>query len=130
VGFAIGSPELITDLWAVKDICNLGRLPLAAATAALGDGDHMRQCVETVVANRERLSGELAGRGWDVLPSGANFVFAVPPSPAADLYQNLLERRILVRYFDRPSVGNGLRISVGAWDQCAALLDVLDQMSV
>ncbi len=130
VGFAIGSPDLVADLWAVKDICNLGRPSLAAATAALADRDYWRRCVDEVVGNRERLSGELGRRHWEVLPSGANFIFAVPPVPAADLHQSLLDRGILVRYFDRPSVRHGLRISIGTWEQCQALLSALDQIEV
>jgi histidinol-phosphate aminotransferase len=126
VGFAIGSPELVADLWAVKDICNLGRLPLAAATAALHDRDAWRRTVEQVVEYRERLSDELGGRGWEVLPSGANFIFAVPPRPAASVFEDLTARRVLVRYFPRPSVAQGLRISIGTWEQCEALLDALD----
>ena len=129
VGFAIGRADLVADLWAVKDICNLGRLPLAAATAALRDRDHWRRTVELVVENRERLAGELRSRGWDVLPSGANFVFATPPRPAMDVYRELTERRVLVRHFPRPSVAHGLRISIGTWDQCQVLLDALDGQS-
>ena len=128
VGFAIGAPELIGDLWAVKDICNLGRLPLAAATAALQDPEHWRQTVEQVVENRNRLGAALATRDWMVLPSGANFVFAAPPKPAADVYQHLRSRRVLVRHFPNLSVANGLRISIGTWDQCQALLDALDDL--
>ena len=126
VGVAIGSADLVADLWTVKDICNLGRLPLAAAAAALRDRDHWRRSVEQVIESRERLSDELRSRGWEVLPSGANFVFAVPPRPAAEVYQDLAAKRVLVRHFPRASVAHGLRISIGTWAQCQALLDALD----
>jgi histidinol-phosphate aminotransferase len=129
VGFAIGRADLVGDLWAVKDICNLGRLPLAAATAALQDRAHWRRTVEVVVENRERLTSELSSRGWKVLPSGANFVFATPARPAMDVYRELTEQRVLVRHFPRPSVAHGLRISIGTWEQCQALLDALDGLS-
>jgi len=126
VGFAIGAPELVADLWAVKDVCNLGRLPMAAATAALQDPEQWRRNVEEVVENRDRLSAALAARDWQVLPSGANFIFAMPRQPAAEVYQRLLTRHVLVRHFPKPSVANGLRISIGTWDQCQAMLDALD----
>jgi histidinol-phosphate aminotransferase len=129
VGFAIARADLVADLWAVKDICNLGRLPLAAATAALRDRDHWRRTVERVVENRERLADELRSRGWEVLPSGANFLFATPPRPAIDVYRELTEQHVLVRHFARPSVAHGLRISIGNWEQCQALLDALDGQS-
>jgi histidinol-phosphate aminotransferase len=128
VGYALGSEELVADLWAVKDVCNLGRLPLAAAEAALGDRDYWLRCVEELVANRDLLTEDLTGRGWQVLESGANFVFATPPLAAADVYQGLLDRRVLVRFFDRPSVSHGLRISIGTWAQCSALLKALDDI--
>jgi histidinol-phosphate aminotransferase len=129
VGFAIAHADLVADLWAVKDICNLGRLPLAAATAALKDRDHWQRTVERIVEYRERLSEELRGRGWEVLPSGANFVFATPPRLAMDVQRQLAEQRVLVRHFPRPSVAHGLRISIGTWEQCQALLDALDGLS-
>lgn len=127
VGVAIGSPDLIGDLWAVKDICNVGRLQMAAASAALADRDHFRRCVDEVVSGRERLGRELTQRGWEVLPSGANFIFAVPPTDAATVYQALLDRKVLVRHFNRPGVDHGLRISIGAWEACQALLDAIDE---
>ena len=46
---------------------------------------------------------ELAGRDWKVLPSGANFVFAIPPGPAAGVYQRLLVLDLLgleIRHID------------------------------
>ena len=125
VGYAVGAPDLVADLWAVKDICNLGRLPMAAATAALRDREYWRRCVDETIENRHRLTEELTGRGWDVLPSGANFIFAIPPVPAAEVYEHLLLNKILVRYFPRPSVSRGLRISVGTREQCDALLNAL-----
>ena len=125
VGYAVGAPDLVADLWAVKDICNLGRLPLAAATAALRDRDYWRGCVDDTILNRRLLTEELTQMGWEVLPSGANFIFAIPPVPAAEVYEHLLLRKILVRYFARPRVSHGLRISIGTREQCQALLNAL-----
>jgi histidinol-phosphate aminotransferase len=126
VGFALGAPDLVADLWTVKDICNMDRLSMAAAGAALGDQAYWRSCVDDTVLNRRLLTEELMQRGWNVLPSGANFIFAVPPEPAGEVYRRLLERHVLVRYFpDRASVRDGLRISIGTREQCRALLDAL-----
>ena len=126
VGFALGAPALVADLWTVKDICNLGRLPLVAATAAMRDREYWRSCVDGTILNRRLLSEELTRRGWEVLPSGANFIFATPPSPAEEVYRHLLARKVLVRYFPRPSVRHGLRVSVGTTEQCQAFLDALE----
>lgn len=125
VGYAVGAPDLVADLWAVKDICNLGRLPLAAAVAALRDREYWRGCVDDTILNRRLLTEELTQRGWHVLPSGANFVFAIPPEHAEDVYRRLLDRHVLVRHFARPAVSHGLRISIGTREQCQALLNAL-----
>ncbi|GAC1332629.1 MAG: histidinol-phosphate transaminase [Candidatus Dormibacteria bacterium] len=127
VGFAVGAPELVADLWAVKDICNLGRLPMAAAAAALRDRAYWRSCVDGTILNRRLLSEELSRRGWEVLPSGAKFIFAIPPTAAEEVYQRLRARQVLVRHFGgRASVQHGVRISIGTTRQCQALLAALE----
>ena len=66
------------------------------------------------------------GQPLKVLPSAANFVFAIPNRPAYDVLQHLQQHRVLVRHFNSPGVANGLRISVGTWEQCQNLLLALD----
>jgi histidinol-phosphate aminotransferase len=126
LGFAIGSTELIDDLRAVKDPSNVSRPAQVAGIAAFEDQAHWRRCVDEVLANRQRLTDELRARRWDVLPSAANFVFAVPSRPAAEVFTELHSRRVLVRHFDGPGLSQGLRISIGTWPECQALLDALD----
>ncbi|MHB8508187.1 MAG: histidinol-phosphate transaminase [Candidatus Dormibacteria bacterium] len=126
VGFCMGSAELVADVAAVKDDYNLNRLQLAAAAAAVRDPGHWREAISQVVTDRDWLTAELRRRGWGVLDSHANFVFAAPPQPARAVYSMLLDRHVLVRFFDRPGVDHGLRISVGTREQCQALLEALD----
>jgi len=127
VGFAVGSPDLIADLRTVKDMCNIGRLQSAAAIAALADRAYWERGVAEVVANRERLTKELTARGWTVLPSAANFVFAIPPGDAGEVYRTLLDRHVLVRWWgERPAVSDGLRVSIGRWEDCLAMLRAID----
>ncbi|MFN2463755.1 MAG: histidinol-phosphate transaminase [Candidatus Dormibacteria bacterium] len=127
VGFALGAAALVADLWAVKDICNLGRLPLAAAAAAMRDRPYWKSCVDGTIRNRRLLSEELISRGWEVLPSGANFIFAAPPTPAEEVFERLRRKRVLVRHFPRPSIRHALRISIGTTEECRALLTALEE---
>ena len=117
---------MIEDLFAVKDSYSVGRLPLAAAVAALGDIEYRDRRVAEIIANRERLTAELRGRGWEVLDSAANFVWAIPSRPAAEVAAGLSQRHVLVRHFPTKGVDHGLRITVGTWAQCQALLDAMD----
>jgi histidinol-phosphate aminotransferase len=115
VGYALGAPDLIEDLNAVRDSYPIDRCAIAGATAALEDEAHHQRIVETVLRERERLTDALTGLGWDVVPSKANFVLATPPASttAAKVAEHLRARRILVRHFDAPNLADRLRITIG-----------------
>jgi histidinol-phosphate aminotransferase len=124
VGYAIGSPDLIADLAAVKDSYPLDRCAIAGALAALEDEPHHRAIVETVVAERDRLTARLRRAGWDVPDSGANFVFARPPDgDARGAQEKLRAQRILVRHFT--SIPDRLRITVGGPQETDRLFQAL-----
>lgn len=129
VGFAIGQQHLIEGLVRVKDSFNsypLDRLALAGAVASLEDEAYFDDTRRAVMATRERLSADLREKGFDVLPSAANFVFVRHPQhAAAELAAALRGRGIIVRHFSQPRIENYLRISVGTDQECAALTEAL-----
>lgn len=129
VGFALGSEALIAALNRVKysfNPYNVNRLSLIAGTAAVEDEAYFRSCCETIRENRAWLTEELEGLGFAVLPSSANFVFArCGRIPGGDLYRQLKENGILVRWFDKDRIRDFVRITVGSMEQLAALADEL-----
>jgi len=128
IGFALGAPELIEALDAVKDSYNVDRLAIVAAAAAIEDDAYHRHLVDEVVRNRHELSAALAGLGFEVVPSSTNFVFCKPPKPALEVATALRERKILVRHYDREPIAGWLRITVGTEDQHARLLAALKEI--
>ena len=133
VGLAVGQPQLLQALERVKGSFNsypLDRLALAGAAAALRDEAHFEHTRGEVIAAREWLAQALAGLGFEVVPSQANFLFAAHRSRAgAELLRALRERNILVRHFAAPRIDRFLRITIGTRAQCellvAALADIL-----
>jgi histidinol-phosphate aminotransferase len=127
LGLLFGAPDVVAGIGKVKDSYNLDRLAVAAGAAALRDGATMRDNVAKIRRTRDLLSRELRSMGFDVLPSSANFVFARLPSAerARATYQALRDRNVLVRYFDRPLLDDGLRITVGTDDEVSTLLAAL-----
>jgi histidinol-phosphate aminotransferase len=129
VGFAIGNACLIEGLERVKDSFNsypLDRLALAGSVAALADEAWFERTRGAVIASRERLAGELARLGFEVVPSAANFVFARHPAcDAGELAGKLREYGIIVRHFKLPRIDQYLRISIGTDTECDALLSTL-----
>jgi len=63
---------------------------------------------------RAWLTGQLRTLGFDVPDSQSNFIWAtMGRSSAGRLYLQLKQSGILVRYFDKPGLKNGLRITIG-----------------
>ncbi|WP_300749393.1 histidinol-phosphate transaminase [Janthinobacterium sp.] len=132
VGFALGHPDLIEALERVKNSFNsypLDRLSLAGAAASFRDEAYFQQTRQAVIGSREQLALELAGMGFEVLPSQANFIFARHPRhDAAQLAAGLRARSVIVRHFNAPRISQFLRISIGSADECAALVRALREL--
>jgi histidinol-phosphate aminotransferase len=133
VGFAIGHEGLIEGLERVKNCFNsypLDRLAIAGATAAIQDVPYFESCCRKVIASRERLTKELEAKGFQVLPSASNFVFARHPNrDAAELAEALREEAVLVRHFRKPErIAQFLRISIGTEEQNDTLIAALERI--
>lgn len=128
IGFAVGAPELIEALDAVKDSYNVDRLAIVAAVAAVEDEPYHRRLVAEVVQRRTELSAALVRLRFKVVPSHANFVFARPPKPAIEVAGALRERKILVRHYDREPIAGWIRITIGTEEQHSKLLAALEEI--
>ena len=129
IGFAFAAPQIIAQLWKIKDHYNVNRLSLAAAEAALDDVDSMRVNARRIRHTRQRLTAGLRELGLFVWDSQSNFVLArCTTRPASDLYAALKARRILVRYFDTPRLSDCLRITVGTEEETAVLLSEMGHL--
>lgn len=130
VGYAVGAPDLIEALIRVKDSFNsysVDRFASAGAIAAMHDVEYFEKTCSQVIATRESLIKDLTELGFDVLPSGANFIFAKHPAKSgAELTAQLREKGIIVRHFKTPSrIAPYLRITVGTDAQSKILISAL-----
>jgi histidinol-phosphate aminotransferase len=122
-GFAVAHAEVIREMNKARDSYPCDAISIAAATAAILDQDYARNTWEHVKSERQRLSAELTQLGWKVLPSHANFIFAiVPDGRGKEAYLGLKRQGIIVRYFDKPGLSDKLRITVGRIEENNALI--------
>lgn len=132
IGFALGSPELIADLNRVKysfNPYNVNRLSLLAGAAAMEDEDYFQSCCRAVRENRAWTAAALEERGFTVLPSSANFLFAKSGRlPGGELYRKLKENGILVRWFDKDRIRDFVRVTIGSREQMEALIKQIDRL--
>ena len=129
VGYALGQPHLIDALTRIKDSFNsypLDSLAQKIASAAINDTEYYERIAKKIIAARERVSEELSSFGFNVLPSGANFVFVSHSAFAAkDIKAYLESQGIFVRRFDLPRISNYLRITIGTDEQMDAMLSAI-----
>jgi histidinol-phosphate aminotransferase len=124
-GYCVGPKELIDALYKIKDSYNMDALAQVIGFAALNDQAHMKQNAAKIIQTRATLAQALEARGWQVLPSASNFLFAKPPVNAAELFAALRERHIFVRYFPAEKTKDYLRITIGTPAEVEKLLAVL-----
>jgi histidinol-phosphate aminotransferase len=133
VGYALGNKDLIEALIRIKDSFNsypIDRFAEAGAVAAMQDKAYFEETCKKVVATRVALVSDLQGLGFDILPSGANFVFAKHlKREGADLAAKLREKNVVVRHFSKPQrVSNYLRITIGTDAQSKQLINALAEI--
>jgi histidinol-phosphate aminotransferase len=129
VGFALGQAPRIAALARAKNSCTaypLDRRAQAGAIAAMEDEGYFQEKRNAVIQSRAWLTAQLAGMGFECLPSAANFVFVRHPRhDGAKLAQRLRQDSIIVRHFKLPRIEQFLRITVGTEEQCRVLVDAL-----
>ena len=131
IGYWIGHPELIAALHRIRDSYNVNGLGQVAALATLKDLPYYRRNFRRVIESRARVTRELTGLGWEVLPSQTNFILARPPGPPARQWlERLRERKILVRWFGSPELDSWLRITIGSESEMNTLLKTVRSLSL
>jgi histidinol-phosphate aminotransferase len=132
VGYAIGQRDLIEALERVKNSFNsypLDRLAIAGAIAAIADEEYFETTRQAVIRSRETLREALLALGCSVLPSAANFILVRHPQhDAGAIAAELRQRGIIVRHFRLPRIEQYLRITIGSDEQCALLLQALQEL--
>jgi histidinol-phosphate aminotransferase len=130
IGYMIADPSLIDVIMRVKQPYNVNAAAEVAVLASLEDLDYLQGLVRAIIAEKQRLQAELSRLpGFEVSPSSANFLLCrLEGLNARDVHARLIERGVLVRYFDTPLLRNHLRISAGRPDQTGVLLSALREI--
>jgi histidinol-phosphate aminotransferase len=130
IGYMVAHPSLIDVVMRIKQPYNVNAAAEAAVLATMDDLPYLQSKVDAIVREKERLEVELAKLpGFELVPSRANFLLCkLSGVSAKDLHARLIERGVLLRYFDTPLLQNHIRISAGRPDQTDALLVALREV--
>jgi histidinol-phosphate aminotransferase len=131
-GYALAHPAVGREIAKAKLPYNVNAITLAAAEVVLAAADRFAETVGAMVAERERLTAELARiPGVTVFPSAANFILVrIDTRPAKQVFRLLIDEfGILVRDVSGgPGLDGCLRISAGTPDDTDAVVQALRQI--
>ncbi|MGN0294474.1 MAG: histidinol-phosphate transaminase [Lachnospiraceae bacterium] len=129
IGYAMGNPALIRALNDVKYSYNsytMNRPSLVMGVEAVKDDAYFRETIEKIIKTREEAKVRLSELGFTCLDSASNFLFATHKCvPAKQIFTELKEEGIFVRYFNSARIDNYLRITVGTPEEMEKLYQAL-----
>ena len=132
IGYAIGCEKLIKYLNDVKFSVNsytMNHISQLCGTAAVLDEEYFKKTTQEIIKVREYSKQRLSELGFTFPDSVSNFVFASHKSkPAAEIFSELKERKIFVRYWNKPRINNHLRITIGTREQMDKLFAALEEI--
>ncbi len=125
VGYAVSTPDVADVLNRVRQPFNVNAVALAAATAALGDPEHVRQAAARNRDGMLQITQGATRLGLSFIPSAGNFVCIDFGRPAAAIYEGLLRQGVIVRPVANYGMPNHLRVTIGLPEENARFLDAL-----
>lgn len=110
LGYLAAAPAVVDALLLVRLPYHLSALTQAAARAALAHGQQTLASVAKLIGERERVSAELTGMGFQVVPSDANFILFGRFGDAPAAWRSYVDNGVLIRDV---GIEGHLRVTVG-----------------
>jgi histidinol-phosphate aminotransferase len=128
VGFGAAPNAIIQSILKVKEPFNVNTLAQAAAIAAITDFEHVNRSRTLVTQERQRLYEAFHQLGLRYTESMSNFILVELGPKAKLLYEQLMNKGIIVRYGLIWGLPNHVRISVGTGDENDKLIQSLQEV--
>ena len=132
LGYIVANPELVNIVTTVKNSVNhfpIDAVAQVSGTAACRDVAYYVETSRKVAQTRDDFYNFLKDKGFYVLKSQTNFLFARHPSiPGDQLYKRVKEHGYLIRHFNTPGIEEFVRITVGTSEQMSGLKNVFEEM--
>lgn len=131
VGYAVSHPAIADLLNRLRQPFNVNALAQAAAVAALGDADYVRESRRLNDEGLALLGAAFEARQLPYIPSAGNFVtvdVSGRGSSAASVYEALLREGVIVRPVAGYGLPDHLRVTVGLPEENERFLTALDRV--
>jgi histidinol-phosphate aminotransferase len=125
VGYCVGAADVIQAVRKTQVPFSVSSLAHECAIAALGDEAEVARRAALTIAERERVTKELADLGYAVPPSQANFVWLPTAEHTPSLAAHCESGGVLVRPFGM----EGVRVTIGLPEENNAFLALVSSWS-
>ncbi|MEF2976497.1 histidinol-phosphate transaminase [Subtercola sp. YIM 133946] len=126
LGYLAADPAVSDALRLVRLPYHLSSLTQAAAVAALAHAPEMLAMVDDIKTQRDRIEVTLRELGYHPYPSASNFVLFGGVPDAHRMFEQLLERDIIIRDLGIPG---HLRVSAGTEAETTAFLSAMSELT-
>ncbi|MEA5059253.1 MAG: histidinol-phosphate transaminase [Clostridia bacterium] len=126
VGYAIANEAVIRGMLKVREPFPVNRPAQAGALASLSDTVFVEKTLQVNVAGKKEFYERLEAMGVSYLPTETNFVYMDFHQSAADVFEKLLRKGVIIRPLGVQNRPTCARITIGTPEQNARTLDELE----
>jgi histidinol-phosphate aminotransferase len=128
IGYGVMPAEVADVLNRVRPPFNVNLPAQAAATAALEDGEFLRETLRTVHAGVDYLQRALAELGLACQPTQSNFLMVRVPGDGRRVFEGLLDRGVIVRPLASYGFPDCIRVTAGRPAENQRFIEALRQV--
>ena len=132
LGYIVANPELVNIVTTVKNSVNhfpIDAVAQVSGTAACRDVAYYAETSRKVAQTRDEFYNFLREKGFYVLKSQTNFLFArYPAIPGDELYQKIKQQGLLIRHFATKGIEDFVRITIGTPEQMVELKKAFEEV--
>lgn len=126
VGYLFANSGILKFLFKVKQPFNLNNFSQAAAREVLRNRDLFARQVAQITGEKQKLYRALQDMpGIQVYPSDTNYLLFATNAPANEVFEGLLQEKVLIRNFGDPLLSRYLRVTVGTPEENKIFLRAL-----
>lgn len=123
IGYAVGRPDLVTELRKVQAPLTVNRVAQAAALASLGQPEELQRRRAENSARRHHLVGALMERSLPLAESHANFIYFGLGEEAERIVADMTALGVIIRAMS----GGWVRVTIGNEAENARFIAALDR---
>lgn len=128
IGYAIASPDIITELNKIRNPFNTNTLAVAVASKALENDAFVEKCRKLNGEQRTRFETYATKNGLHIYDSQTNFVLIEVPIDADEAAEFLLTNGYIVRSGNALGTPGHIRITIGTEEQNTGLFKAFDRL--